>query len=680
MGKTKATQENEKPKRTAKKSVRRTLVLGLMPIIVIGIIIIIAFLTFNAKKTITEVSCMDLQAETNSNAYNIGTGFRMLTAKFGQYCDTMEQLPFETHDDLLKYIEPSAKYTAVENTGIFVGFSDDSYIFANHTKEDDSWKPTEQPWYKAGIGHETFVETDPAVDPVNNKLCISFVRQNDFFNGEVGVCGTNVYLSDIQAAVNELTPMKTGASMIIGGDYIISYSDESLNGKMISKDGTDYIKSIKNLIDSGSSKVVTLDKGGSIGKVYVAISPIQGTSWTLVSSVPVKDVEATANNFMVIAVVAMVILILIIIFVIILTVNKVITKPVNGLLAGILKVSDGDLTVHMPPSNGDEIGLICSEIDGYVQTMNSTISSIQDKADRLKDDSNVSKAASEKMTREADEQSESMRQIQTTMDDISNAVGELANNATQLAGAVSDLTDSGSATNDTMLELVKRAEVGHKDMNTVQRNMEDITLSMNEMNEVVTTVGKSAEKITEIVEMIDSISQQTNLLSLNASIEAARAGEAGKGFAVVADEIGNLAQNSQESAKEISNIIIEITQLIQNLADKSQVNMDSITENNEAVSKAGQSFNMIYEDLNKAAETMREMIEMMGDVNNIASSVAAISEEQSASSQEVNATVASLAASAQDIADESQGVETAAVSVSDSAISINSELSKFKID
>ncbi|SFG70935.1 methyl-accepting chemotaxis protein [Lachnospiraceae bacterium C7] len=185
-----------------------TLVLELMPIIVIGIIIIIAFLTFNAKKTITEVSCMDLQAETNSNAYNIETGFRMLTAKFGQYCDTMEQLSFETHDDLLKYIEPSAKYTAVENTGIFVGFSDDSYIFANHTKEDDSWKPTEQPWYKAGIGHETFVETAPAVDPVNNKLCISFVRQNDFFNGEVGVCGTNVYLSDIQAAVNELTPMK----------------------------------------------------------------------------------------------------------------------------------------------------------------------------------------------------------------------------------------------------------------------------------------------------------------------------------------------------------------------------------------------------------------------------------------------------------------------------------------
>ncbi|WP_026492429.1 methyl-accepting chemotaxis protein [Butyrivibrio sp. XPD2002] len=663
-----------------KRSISKTLLLSLMPIIIIGVVAIIIFLTLNAKQTITDVSLMDLQAETNANALELGTSFRMLTAKFGEYCDTMEQVPFEDHDALLKYIEPSASYSAIKNSGIYIGFSDDSYIFANHSEMPADWRPTQRDWYKEGLGHETFVETEPYVDTTTNSLCVTFVRQNDFYNGELGVCATDVFLDDLQERVNQLTPMKTGGSLVLDGDYIISFFDPSLNGTKISESGNNYLKELKAHIDSGSTDIITLTQEGTATKMYVACSPIQGTNWTLVSSITVADVEATANKFMNIAMIAMILLIIVIAAVIIITINRVITKPVHGLSESILKISGGDFTAKMPQDKGDEIGLISKEMDNYVRTMNSTITSIQTKAEQLKNDSSTSLDASGKMTEGANEQSISMGQIQTTMDDIANAVSELANNATQLAGAVADLTDSGTRTNEVMLELVDQADVGQHDMNTVQQNMETITASMNEMNSVVTTVGESADKITEIVEMIESISQQTNLLSLNASIEAARAGEAGKGFAVVADEIGKLAQNSQDATKEISAIITEITSLIRNLAEKSQANMEAINSNSEAVAKAGDSFNKIYEDLNSTAATMKDMISMMGNVNDIASSVAAISEEQSASSEEVTATVTSLAQSAQDIANESKGVEDVANSVSDSALSINDELSKFIIE
>ncbi len=663
-----------------KRSIGKMLLTVLLPVIIIGIAVIIVFISYNARNVITEVSLMDLEAEGQSNAAKLGSEFQMLTAKDGQYCDTLETVYFEDHAAMLKYIEPSADYDSVDNTGIYIGFSDDSYFFANHQVQPADWRPTERGWYAEGKDQETFVCTEPYIDASNGQLCVTFVRKVDFANGEFGVAAIDVFLTALQEDVNALTPMKTGGSMVLDGDYIISYFDTDLNGSLVSESGSKYLESVKAYVNSGNEEPIIINQDSTNTDYYVSATTIPGTTWTLISSVAVDDVMAEANAFMVVSLAAMIILIIVIVLIILVTINKVITKPVNGLSDSILKISDGDFTTKMPKDNGDEIGLISREMTRFVQIMNGAIGSIQGRAEQLQEDSESSKNASSKMSTEAGDQSVSMGQIQETMDDISNAVGELAENATNLAHAVSDLTDNGNSTNETMIALVDQAKIGQEDMTEVQRSMDNINDSMSEMNDVVVTVGDSAKQITDIVQMIDSIAEQTNLLSLNASIEAARAGEAGKGFAVVADEIGKLAQNSQDAAKEIGDIIRQITGLISDLAEKSQRNMDAINASGEVVEKAGTSFSKIYEDLNNAASVMREMIHMMGEVNDIASSVAAISEEQSASSEEITATIYTLTESANQIASESQGVENVANSVSNSALAINDELSKFKIE
>ena len=238
----------------------------------------------------------------------------------------------------------------------------------------------------------------------------------------------------------------------------------------------------------------------------------------------------------------------------------------------------------------------------------------------------------------------------------------------------------GHGTNEIMVKLVDQANLGQKDMLQVEEEMNHITDSMNSMNEVVGIVRTSADKINEMVSMIDSISEQTNLLSLNASIEAARAGEAGKGFAVVAGEIGSLAANSRNAAKKITEIVAQITGEIGSLSEQSKSNMAAIEQSGDAVKKTGQSFHSIVDELNTAAATLDDMIVRMREVNEIAVNVASISEEQSASTAEVTTTAENLASSAEGIAKTSKDVEDVASSLSESATQISEALEKFKID
>ena len=663
-----------------KRGIGKTLLTYLLPIILIGIVCIIVFISYNARQVITEVSLMDLKAEGQANASDLGTVFEMLTAKDGQYCDTLERVYFEDHEAMLKYVEPSADYNTVENTGIYIGFSDDSYFFANHQVQPADWRPTQRGWYSEGQGQETFVCTEPYVDANNGQLCVTFVRSVNCANGEKGVAAVDVFLTDLQEKVNALTPMKTGGSMVLDGDYIISYFDNAYNGTLVSESGSKYLEQVKALVESGNTEVVTINQDSTNIDYYVCVSQIPGTTWSLISSVSVDDVMAEANHFMVVSLIAMILLIVVITAVILITINKVITKPVSGLSSSILKISDGDFTTRMPDDRGDEIGLISKEMQRFVKIMNGAIGSIQGRAEQLQEDSETSKNASSKMSTEAGDQSVSMGQIQETMDDISNAVGELAENATNLAHAVSDLTDNGNSTNETMIALVDQAKIGQEDMTEVQRSMDKINESMSEMNDVVVTVGDSAKQITDIVQMIDSIAEQTNLLSLNASIEAARAGEAGKGFAVVATEIGGLAMNSAEATNQIVEIIREMSSRVKLLSEKSEHNTTLINNSAEYVTAAATTFQEITSELSNATNTLEDMAAQMVKVNDVATNMASVSEEQSAATQEISVNVDAVTRAAQGVADSSENVASAANSVADAVDAINQNLEQFTIE
>jgi len=660
-----------------KRSVSAALMMVLLPITAVAIAAIIIFLSIQAENTIVKIAKADLQDETDANGGKLERQVAEMVGSVETYATTLESVDFGNISSIQKYLATSVDTYDLAPDGVYVGFEDDSYAFADGHTPSEGWVATERGWYQDGLKSDTIEDGEPYIDDGTGGLCVTFARKINGANGLTGVVATDAYLADIVTDVASLTPLTTGRSALTTSDMVLSYFNESLNGTSIADSGDSYLQSLLAYAQSGSTDVTELTYEGEAK--YVAFTPIEGTDWYLYSSVSKADVLADFYAFRNICYIIMVATIIILGGIIMFAINQIISKPVKKLADDIVEISHGNFTVELPKGKGDEIGLIQDEMREYVATMRRTISDIQSTSNELEKEANASKNASSKLTSEAKEQSVSMDQIRETMDGMSQAVSELANNATELANAVGDLSDKGKTTNQIMSDLVKKADDGQRDMNLVVENMHHISESMSDMNNVVTEVDSSAQKITSIIEMINSISEQTNLLSLNASIEAARAGEAGKGFAVVASEIAKLATDSGEATKEIEKIINDITSQIESLSAKSQANMNAIEESSESVSVAGQTFADIFNDLTDSGRTMEEMIDMMSNVDGIATSVAAISQEQSASSEEVTATTENLAVSAQSVSEESEGVDRSADTVSKSAASIGKALSVFNI-
>lgn len=266
-----------------------------------------------------------------------------------------------------------------------------------------------------------------------------------------------------------------------------------------------------------------------------------------------------------------------------------------------------------------------------------------------------------------------------TVTELVSSINEIAQSATKLAEAAARNDENGNVVVSHMDETKIATDQGQKDMNMVRRAMEVIQSSMKELENMIMRVGEAAKKVQLITDTITHISEETDLLSLNASIEAAQAGEAGKGFLVVAFEIKKLAEISANSALEIKDVIASVTELIEQTVAKSQNNMQGVLESKELVDHTYNSFEQIYDSVTQTSNVMNDMIERTKMVNDIAVSLASITQEQSASAEEIEATSEHVIGMAKEVAQNSSVMQDDAEELNKMSKEVYNQIKRFKI-
>ena len=428
------------------------------------------------------------------------------------------------------------------------------------------------------------------------------------------------FLTDI---INEIRVGKSGYAYLVdkNGLYVTHPVKENILKVNVSqlKGG----ESIAKLIKEGKTGIAEYELEGV--KKAGAIASVPITGWSIVNSIPVDDLYASAYQTRnVIISIGVIFLILAFVFFFFFARNA--TRPLIDVVGAAKKIADGDLAVDVAYGNRqDEIGTLAR---AFTQMVNS-----------LKDKAQIAqKIASGDLTAEAAPLSDAdalgnafstmMATLRRQIQEIMEGVNVLASSGSEIMASVSQLTSGAAETSTavsettTTVEEVKQttdvssqkakhvAELGQKSVEISQTGLKSIEDTINGMTRIkeqvesiadmVVRLSEQSQAIGEIIATVNDLAEQSNLLAVNASIEAAKAGEQGKGFAVVAQEIRSLAAQSKQATTQVRNILFDVQKAISSAVMATELGSRAVEEGVKLSTQAGEAIDVLAQSVTES--------------------------------------------------------------------------------
>jgi len=435
----------------------------------------------------------------------------------------------------------------------------------------------------------------------------------------------------IKDRIRKLKIGKEGYAYIQSSEGILLVHPKSEGKSVFNFDFTQYILKQKN----GTYSYYWEGRKKIMGFRY-----FEPLDWYLVATSYYEEFLNEPMNIVLYVSISMIVILSgIMFFIIILLLKTIIVKPINQARGIAQSITQGDLTIEISEVRHDEMGLMISAISEMIQTQRSIISDIFLKVTKLSSSSQEMKQVSGKISGLSQEQAASMEQT-------SAALEEMLASMEQIVYRTKDQFDNVGINADRMGKMSENAQHSYDESMQVSKLMastadkakigeSDLNKMVNEMK----NIKESTQKIAEIIMIISDISDQVNLLSLNAAIEAARAGDHGRGFAVVADEISKLADQTASSAKSITSLVHQGNSRVDegtSIVDRTAFAFHEIIVMIEQLTKGVTNFS---ETLKLLAQTASEAQQSTNNIKNISNEISQSTQEQMTTNKEVSVTI-----------------------------------------
>lgn len=329
-------------------------------------------------------------------------------------------------------------------------------------------------------------------------------------------------------------------------------------------------------------------------------------------------------------------------------ISTLITKPIfttNRMLQDIAE-GEGDLTKKLSVDTKDELGTLAIWFNLFTDKIKEIVSLVQSNANTIAESSEELAAATE----QANQGIESIaREITTITDGLQNnasIIEEATASIQEMAsGAMIVSQESEDATKNSQ-EVLTAAKYGAQKLKEVVKVIDRVQHSSNNMSIVIEELKESSIRISKITSLITEISEQTNLLALNAAIEAARAGESGKGFAVVADEVRKLAEESKHSADDITSLIKGIEKKIEIAYSAMKEEQELVTTSAAKVEETDSEFKSILhlieettEKISIISQAAKQQSEIAKDMTKAMDEISGSTQQSAAASQQISSSI-----------------------------------------
>ncbi|HHX60105.1 MAG TPA: methyl-accepting chemotaxis protein [Epulopiscium sp.] len=387
-----------------------------------------------------------------------------------------------------------------------------------------------------------------------------------------------------------------------------------------------------------------------------------------------KALQTTLMSFTILAIIAISIASLISVYF-----SLAISRPIKTFIQVLNKVETGDFTVVSNIKTKDEIGQMSQAMNSMITKINSLVTKIKElsgliaiSSDGIRVSSNEISISSEQVAIAISDMAQGATEQSISADIVNNKVDQIIREINSIRNEMNDSNQLAETAHDKLYSGKNSIAVQQETMNKNKVAGENLNAAINQLSQKSLEIG-------QILEVISSFADQTNLLSLNATIEAARAGESGRGFAVVAQEIRKLAEQSGHSVDQIGQIIKELQMTIDNSVIEIKATDQAIEEQEVALLNTVQSFDEIFDVMSLISQAIGTVTSSAQALDNSAieigdavTNIASVAEQAAAGSEEIAASSEEQTVAIQEMADANQ-------TMAHMAITLEEHIQQFKI-